>query len=131
VKRTILTGLLLLGALFATGCSPARDLAELTVLVQGQGVVEPERTDNFVKGSAAELRALPAAGWQFSRWEGAVAEPFSPQTTIFMNGRRAVTAIFIPRQEVEIIKPPGGMITWRADGSQVNKRPGAQQISNT
>ncbi|MDI9485868.1 MAG: N-acetylmuramoyl-L-alanine amidase [Bacillota bacterium] len=122
MKKALVLTLLLVSFVFATGCSTQRDLVTLTVSVQGQGAAEPEGTDDFVKGSIVELKAIPASGWQFSKWEGDVAEPFSVQTTVLMERRQTVTAIFVRQAEPEILTGPGGIITWRADGSPVARR---------
>ena len=126
MKKLLLTGLLMLGAMGITGCTPERNQVDLKVQMQGQGMVEPSEGGKFTQGSVVDVKALPATGWQFSRWEGAVAEAYRSETTVLMDGRKTIRAIFIPDSDPEIMEAPGGIINWRADGSEVLRRIGGE-----
>ena len=67
----------------------------LTMEVEGQGTVTPEvGTHSFEEDTIVEIEAEPAEGWEFSHWEGEVAESESPETTVLMDGDKTVKAIF-------------------------------------
>ncbi|HKM43431.1 MAG TPA: N-acetylmuramoyl-L-alanine amidase [Limnochordia bacterium] len=122
MKRILLTGILAMNILGLTGCMPRSDLLNLTVQIQGQGNVEPQSTKGIAQGTVIDLKAVPGAGWRFSSWEGLVADPISPETTLLMDRQQTVKAIFLPDDKPQIFPAPGGLITRRADGSQVTGR---------
>jgi N-acetyl-anhydromuramyl-L-alanine amidase AmpD len=43
-----------------------------------------------------------------------------------MDQKQTITAIFIPDSKPHILEAPGGLITWRADGSKVAERAGGE-----
>lgn len=66
----------------------------LNVNTSGDGLVtlDPEQP-TYSYGDTVELTAAPDAGWLFAGWSGD-ASGISEQTTITMNGNKAVTATF-------------------------------------
>ena len=62
MKKLLLTGLLMLGAMGITGCTPERNQVDLKVQMQGQGMVEPSGGGKFTQGSVVDVKALPATG---------------------------------------------------------------------
>lgn len=48
----------------------------------------------YAAGSVVSLAATPADGWRFDHWEGPVADPAVPVTTVTVNGNTEVTAHF-------------------------------------
>jgi hypothetical protein len=70
----------------------------LTITVDGTGCSvkrNPDKT-SFAKGTVVTLTAVPAVGWIFSAWSGAISGITSP-ATITMNGTKGVTATFIKK----------------------------------
>ncbi|MBN1875414.1 MAG: hypothetical protein JXA33_14385, partial [Anaerolineae bacterium] len=66
----------------------------LTVHLVGNGVVTPGvGAHSYLSGTVADLRATPAAGWQFDDWSGDLASVANP-TTLLMDGDKEVTATF-------------------------------------
>lgn len=110
MKKLLLASLLMLSAMGITGCTPERNQVDLKIKMQGQGMVEPSGGGKFTQGTVVDLTALPAPGWQFSRWEGAVAEAYHFKTTVLMDGRKTIRAIFIPDSDPEMLEAPGGII---------------------
>lgn len=122
MKKLLVAGLLIVGSLGSTGCSPQSETATLTVHVQGQGFVQTAGEGSFALETVVDVKALPDAGWQFLRWEGAVAETSQQETTILMDKSKTIRAVFVPEEEPEIKAGPGGLITRRGDGSTVVQR---------
>jgi regulation of enolase protein 1 (concanavalin A-like superfamily) len=67
----------------------------LTVSVVGSGSVtkNPDKV-SYLPGEVVELTAVPAAGWSFGGWSGAVSGTANP-VALAMNGPATVTATFI------------------------------------
>lgn len=63
----------------------------LQVDVSGEGEVRRE-----FDGQTVSLRALPDAGWAFSRWEGDLSGSENPET-LLLDEEKSVTAIFEPQ----------------------------------
>ncbi len=122
MKKLLLTGIVVVQVLTLTGCAVQGDGLTLTIERQGQGRVEPGATTGIARGTIVHLEAEPAVGWSFSNWEGFVSDPTSPETTILMDRPQTVKAIFLPKEELEIPSAPGGLMNWRADGSQIAYR---------
>lgn len=128
MKRKLII-LFLFAAVFSlTGCvMEAPEFVSLTVQVSGQGSTTPALGSNqYEKGALVILEAQPAPGWQFSHWVGEVAESWSQETTIVVDGHQSVTAYFSPIEDTEIMEAPGGLITWRANGTRVPARPNGE-----
>ena len=123
MKKLLLVGLILMATVALAGCFAERTVHDLTIQIQGQGVVKPEQSGEYSIGTVVDLQAWPAEGWKFYRWEGEVAEPFAAETTILINGSKTVKAVFAPDSDPVVMEGPGGLITWRANGSQVRRRP--------
>ncbi len=73
--------------------------------------MQPQGTNSFAQGTLVELKALAAQGWEFSKWEGSVAETYSPETTVILDSGQTIKAIFIPTSEPVIVEAPGGIIS--------------------
>ncbi|MDX1981556.1 MAG: hypothetical protein SFV51_14910 [Bryobacteraceae bacterium] len=93
------------GALTQTITTPAGNTAytanfntqhQLSSGVSGSGQIQasPGSGDGFYNaGAAVQLTAVPASGFQFSGWTGALTGQANPQTVV-MNAPRSVTASF-------------------------------------
>ena len=67
----------------------------LTMGVAGSGQTTPAVGEHsFPEGEVVDITALPADGWQFDNWTGAVADPASCNTTVTMSDNRTVTGSF-------------------------------------
>jgi peptidylprolyl isomerase len=64
----------------------------LTIYTVGQGSVVPSNS-TYSNGARVDLKAVSASNWTFYSWSGDVSS--SDNTSITMNGNKAVTAIFI------------------------------------
>jgi hypothetical protein len=75
-----------------------QDEYTLTVNVVGSGSVtkDPDKP-TYHYGDAVTLRALPAVGWKFDHWEGALSGDDNP-VTLTIYGNTTVRAIFIREQ---------------------------------
>ena len=72
----------------------------LTVLIEGEGEVIPSAgTHTYEKGTVVELKAVPAAGWQFKEWIGDVAATGNTETTVLMDKDKTVKAVFIEEED--------------------------------
>ncbi len=75
--------------------------SELTLSVIGKGITSPKPGTLRIKnGTAVVLEAEGKEGWEFSRWEGPVADPTSPRTTLNFEKDQKIQAVF-----VEILPP--------------------------
>lgn len=67
----------------------------------GQGTVAPAPgTYHYPEDAIVDLVATPADGWEFSRWQGAVDDPHSAETTVTMDRNKTLIAYFdeeVPR----------------------------------
>jgi len=67
----------------------------LTMGVMGEGTVDPPEGDHdYEKGEIVDIKATPVAGWEFVGWEGNVADEYSAETTVTMDGDKTVAAHF-------------------------------------
>lgn len=121
----ILMAALISSILGLTGCTIERSPTyKLAIQVQGQGTVLPKPgTSYYEDTTVVDLQAIPAEGWLFYGWQGEVTDPHSPEATVLVDRAKTVTAIFIQPLESLVMEAPGGLITQRADGSQVSPRP--------
>ncbi|GJQ27014.1 MAG: hypothetical protein HBSAPP02_20460 [Phycisphaerae bacterium] len=105
--RMFILLLLALPALTGMDCQgnpavPFVPMYSLRASISGQGTVERVTADgsvsftdgNFAEGSTVTLRALPAEGWHFVRWEGA-ASTSDAQIALTVEQDQAVTAVFV------------------------------------
>ncbi len=89
----LLIALMLL--MLSTSCPLFPTEATLTILVSGEGETVPSAgAHKFSKNETVQLGADPVAGWDFSEWQGDVADPNSPVTSIVMSEDKTVEAIF-------------------------------------
>ena len=67
----------------------------LNITVDGSGTVikNPDKP-HYVYGESVELIAVADLGWDFDHWQGDVADPSNPITTITMDGNKEVTVMF-------------------------------------
>ena len=78
-------------------------------------------TTVWESGTMVSLTAVPDLGWRFDHWAGAdvgdVADPNSSQTTIIMNGNKAIQAIFVelPRYTLSASTGGNGSVTKSPD----------------
>lgn len=99
---TFVSCLVLLFLLFSAGCLPEEPGLDpdpvtytLTISISGEGTVTPEAGDYEIEESEIiTIEAFPAAGWEFSTWEGQVTDPFSKTTLVEMTSDRSVVAVF-------------------------------------
>jgi len=68
-----------------------QDTYTLTMITAGQGTVSPGN-QTYLSGTSVDLQAFNAQGWTFTGWSGDVTG--TGNTTIIMNGNKAVTATF-------------------------------------
>ena len=72
----------------------------LNIEIEGEGRVEIDSDNNkYTAGTEITLEAIPDSGWDFSHWDGDVADSNSAETTLIINEDKTVTAYF---EEVEI-----------------------------
>jgi uncharacterized repeat protein (TIGR02543 family) len=86
------------------------------------GTVSPASGTVYDAGTVAPVTATPNAGWVFTGWTGAVANPTSASTTVTMNAAESVTANFAPDSQpiVFITNGAGGLSELTDSGAAVN-----------
>ncbi len=68
---------------------------EMKVYPQGSGTTSPSiGLHTYEKGETVNIVAEPEQGYQFVKWEGPVADPYSSSTTITMHENKIVKAKF-------------------------------------
>lgn len=68
--------------------------SSLTVEVEGQGTVtKTPNQDLYENGTVVTLKAIPAEGWQFARWEGA-ATGTNPEIEVTVDKTKTFKAVF-------------------------------------
>ena len=71
----------------------------LNMTKQGEGVTVPGVGQHkYSQKAVASLQATPAVNWEFSHWEGGVAEPQRSQTTVYMDKNKSIKAVFISQE---------------------------------
>jgi VCBS repeat-containing protein len=67
----------------------------LNITVDGNGTVikNPDKP-YYIYGEEVELTAVADVGWDFDHWQGDVADPSNPITTITMDSNKEVTVMF-------------------------------------
>jgi len=93
----------------------------LTMFVIGQGTVTPGN-GTYSARTKVGIKALPESGWAFLGWTGDASS--TANTTITMNGNKTITAVFIPKAEVnrppDVLKAHASMdFLWPANGEMV------------
>ncbi len=80
--------------IIATFSQQAPDTFTITALIIGQGqVVFDQPGGVYPAGETATIDAVPAEGWYFERWTGAINDT-NTQTQIAMNANQVVVAVF-------------------------------------
>lgn len=88
---------------------PRVDKFQLTVLATPPAGGTVSGSGEFARGSVAPVRAIPAPGFVFNGWEGAVTSKGNLETTIFINDNETIKAQFLARNIwVEAIVSPAG-----------------------
>jgi DNA-binding beta-propeller fold protein YncE/Leucine-rich repeat (LRR) protein len=64
----------------------------LSITVNGSGTVTGSGT--YPKDFPADVNAMPDQGWSFVNWDGDVAHPTSPTTTVYMDENKIISANF-------------------------------------
>ena len=78
---------------------------KLIIENEGEGTTNPaEGSHNYNEDETVNILASPDQGWEFSHWEGEVADPNSADTTITMNEDKTIIAYFV-EEETEPIEP--------------------------
>jgi hypothetical protein len=76
----------------------------LSVLVAGSGSVTLDPPGGvYAPGSTVRLTAVPAAGYHFVTWTGAVADREALSTTIVLSSPQSVLAYFRPHSEIRTL----------------------------
>ena len=67
------------------------------ISTEGGSVIEPGQGVYMLEwGDTITLIAEPRAGWEFNGWEGPVADPSSPITTLTVRHAEDIVALFVP-----------------------------------
>jgi ELWxxDGT repeat protein len=93
------------------------DQFALTVLVTGQGTVTADPAGGpYAAGTTVTLTPVPAAGWHFDHWEGALAGSATPGLVV-MDAPKTVTAVFAETlHALNVTITGGGTVTLTPDG---------------
>ena len=99
----------------------------LTISSNGNGITSPSSgTSTYPQGTVVNISATPSSGWRFAGWNGNVASPSSPNTTVTINSDTTVTANFsqLPHLTISsngsgITSPSSGTSTY-PQGTVVN-----------
>ena len=104
----------------------------LTIGFTGEGSTSPDAGEHtYYEGDNVSISANPASGWMFSYWEGDVANPNSPNTSITMNEDNTIIAVFTQLPvltmaisgEGTITPPPGTYIHQPGDVINITATP--------
>jgi uncharacterized repeat protein (TIGR02543 family) len=90
----------------------------LSVTTSGSGSVTLNPPGgSYTSGTTVTLTAVPAAGYAFTGWSGALTGTANP-TTLLMNANKSVTASFAPTTQYTVTVSPstGGSITLSPSG---------------
>ena len=75
----------------------------LNVSIEGQGAVVKDPPDGpYIQDSVVKLKAVPAEGWEFAGWSGALMSSFG-EGSVVMGSNKSVTAKFERIPECKII----------------------------
>jgi uncharacterized repeat protein (TIGR02543 family) len=81
-------------AAFAAASGGGTGPFTLTTTVSGSGsITRNPNASTYAAGTSVQLTAVPAAGWSFSGWSGAISGTTNPQSVI-MDANKSVTATF-------------------------------------
>ncbi len=86
----------------------------LTTQVVGQGSIQRDPDQpTYHEGDQVELRAVPAAGWRFVGWSGALSGSVNPKTLTITDEDAQVTATFEVAEYSLTVNVAGqGQVTW-------------------
>jgi len=95
MKHLLVSAVMVL-ALVLVGC-PVEPVLQYYLTMQvspsGAGTVTPT-SGYYDKGTVVQIKAVPAANWQFDHWVGSVSNPSVSTTTVKMNTNQTVKAVF-------------------------------------
>lgn len=98
----------LIVAVIGLSCPPPLRYFHLTAVVNpiGSGTTDLNPAGNsYQPGTSVQLTANANSDWQFSHWEGNVADTNANPTTIVMNGNQTVTVTFIKAMAELVVTP--------------------------
>ncbi len=85
--------------------------------INGTVATNPLSTDNqYDENTVVNLTAVPAAGYEFEKWEGAITGTINP-TAITMNTAKTITAVFKEKQNLLSITTTNGTVTTTPQSS--------------
>lgn len=110
-KKWALFIAVLVTALALVGClGIGRFQLRIDVVPEGSGLVERSPNQkNYEKNKAVDLKAVPAAGFKFSKWEGDLTSS-NPTESVLMSKDLTIKAVFVPIDELTLdvrINPEG------------------------
>ena len=91
------------GSISSGGSTGNNESIKLTINIVGQGSVDVDPSGPYNPGAEVTLTAIPASGWEFQGWSGALSGSANP-TTLKMNKNKWVRATFAE-------KPSSGSLT--------------------
>lgn len=104
-----------------TSTTPMFALSTAASPATGGSVSRSPRQDEYAPGTAVTLTAAPAAGYEFTRWEGDLAGTANP-ATVTMDAAKSVVAVFTPTTyytlTVNLSPPAGGSVSRSPDLAQ-------------
>jgi uncharacterized repeat protein (TIGR02543 family) len=69
----------------------------MLVTPENGGTTDPEPGTHWcVKDDTVDIKAIPAPGYKFKRWNCVVGDHYSPETYVVMIGNETITAVFEP-----------------------------------
>ncbi len=126
MEKAYWLGLLAFTVLMAACGSPGVDSGvpgaevTLTLEVEGEGETTPrEGTRDYDRHDLVFLKAEPAEGWGFVRWEGPVNAPVSPDARTVMDTDVSLIAIF---EEERTVDTAGERISFDSQGVDFHMR---------
>lgn len=115
-RKVLLVFMVVAGLFMVVGCDPKPTTFTLTILLEGQGSVNPPvGTQTYDDGTVVHLTATPSSDWEFEEWIGEVANNASASNTIVMNKNQTVKAVFKEKEEPVVEYT----LTLRVDGQGV------------
>ncbi len=89
----------------------------LTMSVEGGGTTEPTAgVHTYLAGASVPVTATPVSGWRFSHWTGDAAGT-EPGSSVYMDGNKSVTAVFVRSEFTLTILIEGSGMTSPAAGT--------------
>jgi uncharacterized repeat protein (TIGR02543 family) len=82
-----------------------------TTVSSGEGTVSFDPAGpEFLSGTALSVSAVPADGYRFGSWGGALSGTANP-TTLAIDSNKEVTASFVKQWSLTVLTPEGGLVT--------------------